>query len=241
MNIASRRTFEETQKKKQADRLKNHKGKKPKKSGPHSARSPWWTEECSEAVHNLKYNPENKDKDQLRGALRGAIRRARRNQGEKILAEISTDRVFKSLKWFQGKRRALIPPVKCPNGGITATHPADKAINFGKQFFPTACWEPGSLEPLGIKAIAKRPHHIITEEEINHALSKTSNRSAPGAFGSNYRLLKWAFSSSPDTFVLLFNLCLRIGYHPTTLRNSIIAPIPKPRRQDMSLPKNYRP
>ncbi|CCO28762.1 RNA-directed DNA polymerase from mobile element jockey [Rhizoctonia solani AG-1 IB] len=241
MSNATRLTFEENQKRKLAEHNKNYKGKKPKKKGNTGARSPWWTEECSQAVHNLKHNPENKDKDQLRGALRGAIRRARKSRGEKILAEISTDRVFDCLKWFQGKRRALIPPIKDPNGGITATHPADKAKNFGKQFFPSINRTPVSLEPLGIKSTPKRPHHYITEEEISRSLSKTSNRSAPGAFGSNYRLLKWAFASSPDHFVSLFNLCLRIGYHPTSLRNCIIAPIPKPRRQDMSIPKNYRP
>ncbi|CAE6463334.1 unnamed protein product [Rhizoctonia solani] len=241
MSNASRLTFEENRKKKTAERNKNYKGKKPKKKGNTGARSPWWTEECSQAVHNLKHNPENKDKDQLRGALRGAIRRARRSRGEKILAEISTDRVFDCLKWFQGNRRALIPPIKDPNGGITATHPADKARNFGKQFFPAVNKTPISLEPLGIKSTPKRPHHYITEEEISRSLSKTSNRSTPGAFGSNYRLLKWAFTSSPDHFVSLFNVCLRIGYHPTSLRNCIIAPIPKPRRQDMSIPKNYRP
>ncbi|CEL62828.1 hypothetical protein RSOLAG1IB_12578 [Rhizoctonia solani AG-1 IB] len=69
MNIASQKTFEETQKKKEANRLKNYKGKKPKKTGPTLARSPWWTEECSQAVHDLKHNPENKNKDKLRGAL----------------------------------------------------------------------------------------------------------------------------------------------------------------------------
>ncbi|CCO31565.1 hypothetical protein BN14_05610 [Rhizoctonia solani AG-1 IB] len=218
----------ENQKKKLAKCNKNYKGKKPKKKGNTGARSPWWTEECSQAVHNLTHNPENKDKEQLRGALQGAIQRARKSHGEKILVEISTDRVFNCLKWFQGKSRPLIPPIKCPNGGITATHPADKALNFGKQFFPSVNRVPISLEPLGIKSTPKRPHHYITKEEISCLLSKTSNCSTPGAFGSNYRLLKWAFTLSPDLVVLLFNVCLRIGYHPTSLHNCIIAPIPKP-------------
>ncbi|KAJ1307070.1 hypothetical protein OPQ81_008049 [Rhizoctonia solani] len=63
----------------------------------------------------------------------------------------------------------------------------------------------------------------------------------PGAFGTNYRLLKWAVESTPQLFTTFFNTCLSIGHHPRPLRNAVIAPIPKPRRNDMSHPKNYRP
>ncbi|KAF8749221.1 Reverse transcriptase (RNA-dependent DNA polymerase) [Rhizoctonia solani] len=192
-----------------------------KRAGP--VRSPWWTDECSEAVHNLKHNPDQKPREQLRAALRGAIRRARKSRGDKILAEISTQRVFDVLKWYQ------------------ATHPHDKAKHLGLQFFPQVNSPHVTLEPLGLKSTPRRPHQPITSAEVRSALELTSNRSAPGAFGSNYRLLKWAFNASPNIFVNLFNLCLEIGYHPTALRNCIIAPIPKPNRADMSTPKNYRP
>ncbi|KAH7335850.1 hypothetical protein B0J17DRAFT_549059, partial [Rhizoctonia solani] len=87
----------------------------------------------------------------------------------------------------------------------------------------------------------KQEFHPITFNEICNTLDKTSNKSAPGTFGSNYRLLKWVFYSSHTTFEKLFNLCLWIGYHPTTLQNSVISPIPKPQHSDMLLPKNYHP
>ncbi|KAF8752957.1 Reverse transcriptase (RNA-dependent DNA polymerase) [Rhizoctonia solani] len=210
-----------------------------KKPGP--VRSPWWTDECSEAVHNLKHNPDQKPREQLRASLRGAIRRAKKHRGDKILAEISTQRVFDVLKWYQGKRRSILPPIHHPVSGITATHPHDKARHLGAQFFPPANSPHVTLEPLGIREHPRRPHQPITTAEVRTAINLTSNRSAPGAFGSNYCLLKWAFNASPDYFVTLFNLCLNIGYHPTALRNCIIAPIPKPNRANMSIPKNYRP
>ncbi|QRW18672.1 Reverse transcriptase (RNA-dependent DNA polymerase) [Rhizoctonia solani] len=213
--------------------------KKKKSNGP--PRSPWWNAECSGALNDLKHNPENRTREQLRSTLRGAIRRARRSHGDRILAEIRTSKVFESLKWFQGKRRSLLPPIKSPDGGLTATHPHHKAKNLAKQFFPSIANPNISLHPLGIRAMTKRPFQEISTDEIANAIKCTSNKSSPGAFGSNYRLLKWAFWCDTSIFVNLFNLCLRIGYHPSVLRNCVIAPIPKPRRQDMSLPKNYRP
>ncbi|QRW16424.1 Reverse transcriptase (RNA-dependent DNA polymerase) [Rhizoctonia solani] len=140
-----------------------------------------------------------------------------------------------------GKRRSLLPPIKSPDGGLTATHPHHKAENLAKQFFPSIANPNISLHPLGIRAMTKRPFQEISTDEIANAIKCTSNKSSPGAFGSNYRLLKWAFWCDTSIFVNLFNLCLRIGYHPSVLRNCVIAPIPKPRCQDMSLPKNYRP
>ncbi|QRW24086.1 Reverse transcriptase (RNA-dependent DNA polymerase) [Rhizoctonia solani] len=203
-------------------------GNKKKGSGP--VRSPWWNAECSGALNDLKHNPEGRTRDQLRATLRGAIRRARRNNGDRILSEIRTSKVFESLKWFQGKRRSLLPPIKNPNGGNTATHPHHKAENLAKQFFPTVANPHISLQPLGIKAMPKRPFQEISVDEIANAIK---------THPTNHHL--WAFWYDTSLFARLFNLCLNIGYHPTVLRSCVIAPIPKPRRQDMSLPKNYRP
>ncbi|QRW27054.1 hypothetical protein RhiXN_01649 [Rhizoctonia solani] len=143
-------------------------GNKKKGSGP--VRSPWWNAECSGALNDLKHNPEGRTRDQLRATLRGAIRRARRNNGDRILSEIRTSKVFESLKWFQGKRRSLLPPIKNPNGGNTATHPHHKAENLAKQFFPTVANPHISLQPLGIKAMPKRPFQEISVDEIANAI-----------------------------------------------------------------------
>ncbi|QRW27110.1 hypothetical protein RhiXN_01705 [Rhizoctonia solani] len=82
----------------------------------------------------------------------------------------------------------------------------------------------------------QRPFQEISTDEIANAIKCTSNKSSPGAFGSNYRLLKWAFWCNTSIFVNLFNLCLRIGYHPSVLRNCVIAH-PKARRQDITTQK----
>ncbi|KAF8752989.1 Reverse transcriptase (RNA-dependent DNA polymerase) [Rhizoctonia solani] len=198
------------------------------------------TDKCSEAVHNLKHNPDQKPREQLRASLRGAIRRAKKHRGDKILAEISTQRVFDVLKWYQGKRRSILPP------SITqfqASQPPTHTTKLGTlgPVLPTGQLPTRHTGTPWHQRTPRRPHQPITTAEVRTAINLTSNHSAPGAFGSNYCLLKWAFNASPNYFVTLFNLCLNIGYHPTALRNCIIAPIPKPNRANMSIPKNYRP
>ena len=79
----------------------------------------------------------------------------------------------------------------------------------------------------------------MTGEEIAEALRPTSNSSAPGPSGIGYKLIKWAFSTSPDRFVSLFNGCLLYGKHPWT--EAKVIPIPKLGKPDYTIPKAYCP
>ncbi|EUC56479.1 reverse transcriptase from mobile element jockey protein, partial [Rhizoctonia solani AG-3 Rhs1AP] len=213
-----------------------------KKTGKRGIRSPWWNEECSRALRAVKEGT-GRDSDtraDLASALRGAIRRARRSHADRICQRISTaDEAFKVTNWYKGKRCAPLPPIKFQ--GNLVTHPADKAKAFTETFFPKHSSPNISLEPHGVPYVPKRDFHPITEEEILNALSNSSNTSAPGAFGTNYRLLKWAFAETPGIITGFYNSCLNLGYHPICLRNAVISIIPKPRRPDMALPKSYRP
>ncbi|KEP46994.1 reverse transcriptase, partial [Rhizoctonia solani 123E] len=213
-----------------------------RKMDKRGVRSPWWNDECSHALRALK-DGTRKDpntRTDLASALRGAIRRARRTHADRVCQNIiMPEQVFKVTNWYKGKRRAPLPPIRFQ--GNLATHPADKAKAFAEAFFPKEASKNISLEPLGIPETPKRTFHKITHEEIQNALNKSSNTSAPGAFGSNYRLLKWAFKVRPDPILQLYNACLRLRFHPTCLRNAVISIIPKPRRPDMAVPKAYRP
>ncbi|KAF8749671.1 Reverse transcriptase (RNA-dependent DNA polymerase) [Rhizoctonia solani] len=185
-----------------------------KKQGAKSRRSPWWNSECSKALRDLKHPP---------------------------TTALATPAVHAcgALSDALGKRRAPLPPIRF--GGGLVTVPQQKAIALTDKFFPKATSSRVSLEPLGIPQAPERPWHNITKEEIETALASSSNTSSPGAFGTNYRLLKWAFSVRPNPILNLYNGCLTLGYHPSCLRNAVIAVIPKPNRSNMSDPKSYRP
>ena len=54
------------------------------------------------------------------------------------------------------------------------------------------------------------------------ALSGTSNKSAPGPSGINYKLVKWAFKAHPDLIPNIFNTTLCLGHHPWTTEKVVI-------------------
>jgi hypothetical protein len=57
--------------------------------------------------------------------------------------------------------------------------------------------------------------------------------------GHNYKLVKWAFSANPAHFQRLFKACLHLGHHPEAWKSATITVIPKPGKEDYSLPKCY--
>ena len=83
------------------------------------------------------------------------------------------------------------------------------------------------------------PWILIVKEEIHEALKDTSNKSAPGPSGINYKILKWAYDACPEALTHLFNLSLSTGMH--IWKHATIVPVAKPNKPDYSTPKAYRP
>ena len=83
----------------------------------------------------------------------------------------------------------------------------------------------------------KHPFYLITLQEIEHALSGTSNKSALGPSGIGYKLVKWAFATHPEFLLDIYNAALHLGHHPWTKAKVVI--IPKPNKPDYSTAKAY--
>jgi hypothetical protein len=75
--------------------------------------------------------------------------------------------------------------------------------------------------------------------EITDALCPTSNSSAPGPSGHNYKLIKWAFAATPTQFQSLFEACLQLGHHLKEWKSATITVVLKPGKDDYSLLKCY--
>ncbi|KAJ1305845.1 hypothetical protein OPQ81_010570 [Rhizoctonia solani] len=74
-------------------------------------RSPWWNDQCSQAVADLENcgNPDARSK--ALGHLRSAIRGARRSHGDKLCSKVaSPEAMFKITNWYKGKCEAPLPP-----------------------------------------------------------------------------------------------------------------------------------
>jgi hypothetical protein len=141
---------------------------------------------------------------------------------------------------LSGRQRKGLGPVRAADGNLV-TEDADKAQAFFKAFFPKAgmmcdvdqTWDP---EPR-----PTREFPAFTEHELGKQLAATSNTSAPGSSGHNYRILKWAYECVPERFTRLFTACVRWGYHPISWCKAVNVVVPKPGKKDKAAPRSYCP
>ena len=80
----------------------------------------------------------------------------------------------------------------------------------------------------------------ITIAEIKIQLSKTRGRSAPGADGIRYPVLKQCPDIIFEYLEYIYNICLKIGYFPKAWKQATGIMIPKPDK-DPKITTNYRP
>jgi hypothetical protein len=143
------------------------------------------------------------------------------------------------MKWRFGRKQRLIPALTTDIG--LSDHPAHMATALRRRFFKMAPSFVPTAFPDDPPPQAPRPYATIMTLEIADALCPTSNNSAPGPSGHNYKLIKWAFAANPTRFQSLFEACLRLGHHPKEWKSATIAVVLKPGKDDYSLPKCYCP
>jgi hypothetical protein len=135
-------------------------------------------------------------------------------------------------KWRNGHRSPWIPPIH----GSSDPEEMGKAFETCFFHFPSPTKPvltlPGTLAP-------KHPFYTVTKDEVEHALSGTSNKSAPGPSGIGYKLVKWAFAAHPEFILDIYNTALHFGHHPWTTAKVVI--IPKLNKPNYSAAKAYRP
>jgi hypothetical protein len=83
------------------------------------------------------------------------------------------------------------------------------------------------------------PH--IDEEFVGSLLHKAASKSAPGQLGHTWTILKWAWAADANRFLGLITACLKAGHHPRLWKEAVVCVIPKPKRADYTLAKNFRP
>lgn len=201
---------------------------------PRGAR--WWSPECSAALAAVQ-SASRTDRQQASRAFKCTLVEERRKWADAYLHHTCTTKLWEATRWRHGRRVSHIPPLQAQHS-LVQSH-TELSDTLSAWFFPP---QPTHVEPSQLDDPPPMPTHDwppITADEIRDALSRTSNSSAPGLSGINYKLLKWAFATNPERFVNLYNECLDRGHHPWTTAK--VVPIAKPNKADYSLPKAYRP
>ena len=208
----------------------------PKRKAPDPRGVRWWTPLCDAAL-TLVRNSQGVDRRRAVRELRNILGNAKREWAHDFLHHATNSRLWIAAKWQNGRVLSRIPSILTPNG--LSAEPTDMAEAFRQRFFSASPSPVASSQPDDPAPTPTRDHIPITQSEVADALSTTSNKSAPGWSGINYKLLKWAFACRPDRFTDLFDAALTLGHHPW--HDAKVVVLPKPQRPDYSLPKAYRP
>src|SRR5437879_6056849 len=101
-------------------------------------------------------------------------------------------------------------------------------------FFPPKSSPPS---PLILRPFKHVPQ--LDKEEIQRALSKSSNSSAPGPDQIPYGVWKRVHSINPNILISLLNPLLLYGFHPLSFKKANVVVLSKPGKPDSSSPSSF--
>jgi Reverse transcriptase (RNA-dependent DNA polymerase) len=199
----------------------------------------WWDDLCKTAAAQVRATRGTEAWKATDKALKWQVGVAKRHWANNFLHNATPEHLWTAAKWHFGRRQCLLPVLLMDTG--LSDHPDHMATALKQCFFKAHPLVVSKCFPGDPPLVATHPHAPVTEAEILDALQPTSNKSALGPSGHNYKLVKWAFSTNPSRIQALFEACLRLGYHPRTWKTATIAVVHKPGKEDYSLPKCYCP
>jgi hypothetical protein len=202
----------------------------------HPSGAPWWNADCAQVTGNLRSAETQEDRKRQTALLRAAARKAKRKWADGVIGKSN---LWEVATWRHGRRMNKVPPLRA--GERLAHEHADISHILSERFFVAA------PPPVPLRMDDDPPLRDTrdlppyTKEMLAELLANASNRSAPGASGQTWRILKWAWNAASDTIFNLVSGCVRAGHHLLIWRLAIVCAVPKPNRADYSLAKNFRP
>ncbi|KAF8622194.1 hypothetical protein AX15_007303 [Amanita polypyramis BW_CC] len=201
----------------------------------------WWTDECNTLKDNYARSPSKI----TRKEYYKAIRKAKKEYfGKKIEEMCEQNKPWEGVRWTRDRPLSNIPRFANSEGNsITTTEELwpilDKQFNSGKNRKTNINWNMINDLPQH----PTRTWQTISNFKVKEAIRTTSNSSAPGYSNITWRHLKILLRE--DEFLLpittLFNNILSEGRWPSEFKIANTVVIPKPKREDYTKPKSFRP
>jgi hypothetical protein len=158
-----------------------------------------------------------------------AISKAKRNCWDSFLENAKVQDIWRAKSYVMGREPPRIPSF--PH----APTPTDVRDAMMEGFFPLP--EP----PPARRPILPDPEYKhINLEEVDLALRKSSNKSAPGHDQIPYGVWKAVNRAGPHILPEILDPLLRWGVHPKTLKSSLGIVLPKPGKGDYNQTTSYR-
>ena len=228
---------------------------------------PWWSDECHEAVRarkavlrQLKRRPDDAlliHYKKARANARRVMKEARRASWRLILSSINSATpsswVWDKMRKIQGKSKSLPTPALKIDGNIivnktdvaNALANSMAAISSGASYTPRFTQVKADRErrppTFGVNGDAQQLQYNLpfTRRELESAL-QLCTKTAPGSDDIPYEMISHLKERSLSFLLDLYNRIYREGTVPSTWKEAIIIPIPKPGK-DTAMVGNYRP
>ncbi|CAK1596680.1 unnamed protein product [Parnassius mnemosyne] len=239
----------------------------PKLSRKVLRKTPWWTEELSTKKREViqkrrKIRYANQRRKQI--VIQEYI--LAKTEYKDLLTETMTTswknfcaRQDKESVW-QGIYRVIRKSGKAPEDTLLRTTsqsciltPGESAQLLADTFYPTdeiTTDEHDHVEMRNIsvtirKELCDKLHQDnlipFTTTEIENVFNSMSPKKSPGEDGLTADICEKSYIAAPKVLIAIYNKCLSLGYFPQTWKGAVIKIIPKPNKENYTLPKSYRP
>ena len=195
----------------------------------------WWTDACQEAKDCLRYDRSRNARNAFKSTIRAAQSEYFRHKLEGMR------KPWEGLSWTRNRRPPAYSIIKDGQESVSSMEHLWKV--FDQQFNAEAAAEVDWNFINALPTAPERDSPPIGIYEVKQALKSTLNSSAPGEDHITWGLLKGILSDYPTAhaLVLLFNRVMDESVWPSALKMAISVVIPKPNKDDYSMPKSYRP
>ena len=209
----------------------------------------WWNDELSDTLVALREQAtkvKQAQEDQLtldhynnmKAIFHAKVCYVKQHWATSQLESATSKDVWEFIKWHKHSGKCCHPLYSSPSH-IPADNEQDRANCFRQQFFPKPP-PTNNLTPSDLSQ-QTRIHHPLLREEVQDAIAQCSTNSAPGPSQTNYKMIKWAWSTSLDILFELFQKCLQLGHYPEAFKHTTMCMAPKPNKADYSIPGSFHP
>ena len=176
-------------------------------------------------------------------------KKEKRNSWRRYIFNLKDNNRMAALaKTLQKKERNKLHTLRKPDG--TMTEPGQETLDLlFRTHFPASTplrsvdyrQDPQEYIPSTSSYIKQKYHNWINEELLNRALKKFNKKKSPGPDGIKPIVFDHLSDNFKQFLLFIFQCCIHFHYTPIKWKDTKVIFIPKPGKDDYTLPKSFRP
>ena len=176
-------------------------------------------------------------------------KKEKRNSWRRYIFNLKDNNRMAALaKTLQKKERSKLHTLRKADG--TLTEPGQETLDLlFRTHFPASTplrsvnhsQDPTTYSPSLSTSIKQKYCNWINEELLSKALKKFNKEKSPGPDGIKPVVFEHLTTNFKQFLVFIFQCCIHFHYTPSKWKDTKVIFIPKPGKDDYSLPKSFRP